>query len=151
MSRVSSVCSSSLASDGFIWRGPVRLTGQMFPPSSNLYTSHYYKHLRSQTMIYCQKTIHETSCHLELKNTSKHVTVVPFVWEWLACSLNETVPVAPTELKDESWCVFCDLYIFCEGWAALILLSEKGNSLKSSCKTAQGLFSASPFLSVLSL
>lgn len=65
--------------------------------------------------------------------------------------VNETVPVAPTELKDEGWCVFCDLYIFCEGRAGLILLSEEGNPLKRCCKTAQGLFSASPFLSVLSL
>lgn len=41
--------------------------------------------------------------------------------EFLLCEsglrVNGTVPVALTELKDESWCVFCDLYVFCEGWA----------------------------------
>lgn len=75
--------------------------------------------------------------------------------EFLLCEsglrVNETVPVAPTKLKDESWCVFCDLYVFREAWAALILLSEEGNPLKRCCKTAQGHFSASAFLSVLSL
>lgn len=48
------------------------------------------------------------------------------------------VPVVLIDLKDEGWCVFCDLYVFCEGWAALILLSEEGNPLKRCCKTAQG-------------
>lgn len=41
--------------------------------------------------------------------------------EFLLCEsvlrVNGTVPVAPTELEDESWCVFCDLYVFREGWA----------------------------------
>lgn len=89
--RVSSVCPSSFTLGGFyLERTSQANWTDVFLPPSNLYTSHYYKHLRSQTMIYCQKTIHETSCHLELKNTNKHVTGVPFVWEWLACKWNRS-------------------------------------------------------------
>ncbi len=95
------------ASDGFIWRGPAKLTGQMifffFP---QIYTLRIITSAYVPRRWFTAKRRFMKHLSLRAENTNKHVTGVPFVWEWLACKWNRSCSSDRAERRRQAICMF---------------------------------------------